>query len=160
MSLDAEDSAVETAMHRGRDWKGYAAMLGAVTALLTAWFHRQPEDAAKAGYIELTEGILDCQHASIKNHEDIVALSESLQSYIRGHTVIETTVAPAATGAAPVDAGAPSEQWLSAPTVSQGSSGKPKIVSVVAPPSSAAPVPSIAPLTLPKAPKSVDKISW
>jgi hypothetical protein len=146
MSLDAEDTAVETALHRGRDWKGYAAMLGAVTALLTAWFHRQPEDAAKAGYIELTEGILDCQHASIKNHEDLVALSESLQNYIKEHTVIETPL-PATSASMPPEA----------PSASPPK--PPKVVHVVAP-ASAAPVPAIAPLNTQRAPKNVDKISW
>lgn len=137
-------------MADGRDWKGYAAMIVAVTGVLTAWFHKQPEDAAKASYIELTKAILESQEAERKNHEDLVALSASFESYINSHTVIETTVAT------PVDAGAPPETWVAAPVKPP----VPKVVHVVAPPSSAAPVPSIAPLKPPAAPKSVDSIRW
>jgi hypothetical protein len=145
MGLDAEGTAVETAMHKRRDWKGYAAMVGAIAALVTAWFHRQPEDAAKASYLETSEAILDCQRASIKNHEDLTALHEYIDSYVKEHTVIEV---PVPTGEAVPQTPAP----LSPPK-------PPKVVHVVAP-ASAAPPPSIAPLMEQRAPRSVDKISW
>ena len=57
-----------------RDLTGYAALIVAMTGLGTALWRKPPEDAAKAGYMELTTAILDVQAATKKNNEDTVAL--------------------------------------------------------------------------------------
>lgn len=147
MPLDAEDTAVETALHRGRDWKGYAAMILAVTGLVTAIFHKQPEDAAKTGYMELTTAILLSQEAERKNHEDVMAVREYLDTYIKSHESVITPVA--------VDAGAlvPLQRI---PIVAPGAI---TFVRSAAPADAAAP-PAIVPLKQAARPRSVDSISW
>jgi hypothetical protein len=139
----------------GRDWKGYAAMVMAVLAVIST-FRKQPEDGAKAGYIELTTAILESQAAERKNHEDLIAMREYLEDYIREHEAVVVPVPTASSAASPP--GPKPEPLTPAPPAWQGSSAKPTIVHVT-PISSAVP-PPIAPLINPKQPKNVNAIAW
>jgi hypothetical protein len=125
-----------------RDLSGYAALIVALTGLGTALWRKPPEEAAKAGYIELTTAIIESQAAEKQNHEDIVALRTYLENYSNGHEAVVTPV-PTASTAVPRPFVAP------APTT--------VVVHAIA---SAAPPPPIAPQAVAKRIKSPDAISW
>jgi hypothetical protein len=83
--------------------KSWAAVLLAAAALVTA-LRPPPEDAAKAGYLELTKAILETQEETRTNHEDLEKLREFVADYAEQHKVvsIETPVDAGAAGAPPV----------------------------------------------------------
>lgn len=131
-----------------KDLSGYAALIVAMTGLITVFVHRPPEDAAKAGYIELTTAILASQAAEKQNHEDIVTLRTYLEDYATAHTSVVTPVS--ATSAV-----TPKNTW-----VTPASPAKPPVVVLVTPAPSAAPPPPIAPQAIPKRIKAADSIAW
>lgn len=131
-----------------RDLSGYAALIVAVTGFITVFVHKPPEEAAKAGYIELTTAILATQAAEKQNHDDIVALRTYLESYTTSHTVVQTPE-PATSAVAPKNAWTPPANRTPVPVV----------VRVTPAPSSAAP-PPIAPQAIPKRIKTADAIAW
>jgi hypothetical protein len=108
------------------------ALVVAVASLVTVFVHKPPEDAAKAGYIELTTVLIETQAAEKQNHEDVVALRGYLEAYVGGHTSFVTPI-PAEAAAATAVAVSP----LSSP-----------------------PPPPIAPRAVPKRVASPDSISW
>ena len=132
-----------------RDLSGYAALIVAVTGLGTALWRKPPEEAAKAGYIELTTAIIETQTAEKQNHDDILALRGYLDSYTRDHTVVQTPV-PVTSSTAPQGA------WTALPLYPP----KPPAVIRVTAPASATPPPTIAPQAVPKRIKEADSIAW
>lgn len=77
------------------DLKNLAALVVAASALVTAvgaCLHRPPEDAARAGYVELTRAILDAQAAQKQDHEDLAAISKAFADYTRSHESLVTAV--------------------------------------------------------------------
>src|ERR1700677_1794830 len=75
---------------RKQDLKGWAAIIVAVTGVVTAVVHRPPEDAAKASYIELTAAILQLQDADRKHQADLEAQRAFLDSYVHSHEAVIT----------------------------------------------------------------------
>ena len=127
------------------------ALIIALTSLITAVgaiIHRPTEDAAKAGYIELTKAILESQEAERKNHDDLMAMRTYLDGYTHSHEAVMTTVSTEV-----ADAGKKEITHSPAPA--------PHTVSVVkvAPVPSAAPPPTIAPLMQSRV-KTADAIRW
>jgi hypothetical protein len=122
--------------------KGIAAVTLSAAALVTALAtasRRPPEDAARAGYLELTKALLDVQAVERQNHEDVVALRKYVDEYTREHEVLTVPVQPAYSG------------------VPQAALPPPAIVRAYAAPS-ASPPPAIAPLGPPAAPKKFDSL--
>lgn len=102
---------------RSASLRGWAALVLACAGLVTAAgtaLRKPPEDAARAGYLELTKAILDSQAAEKQNHEDLVALRAFLDAYTKGHEVVVAPVTPPLPSP-PVDAGAAQLVHASAP---------------------------------------------
>jgi hypothetical protein len=117
----------------------YAALIVAITGLVTVFVHKPTEDAARAGYLELTTAILESQAETKKNHDDIVALRSFLEDYTRGHVSIVTPIPTSPSSLPPV-----------------GVVGR-----VLAEAPSAAPAPPpIAPQAVLKSIKAADAIQW
>jgi hypothetical protein len=142
---DIEGSAVEALKHaRSSNTKGIAAVLIALAGLVTAFgavLHKPPEDAARAGYLELTKAILDVQAVEKQNHDDLEALREYVRGYTREHDVVTTPLAPAS----------------SSPAAPMVPVAKPVVVHASAP-ASASPPPIIAPLRPPAVPRNFDHL--
>ena len=133
-----------------RDLSGYAALIVAVTGLVTVFVHRPPEEAAKAGYIELAAAVIESQAASKQNHEDIVGLRAYLDNYMKGHEAVVTPVA--STVVTLTTPPPPGRMRPAAPPAATS-----VVVQAVA---SAPPPPSIAPQAAPKRLKAADSINW
>lgn len=118
--------------------RSYAAVLLAVAALVTA-LRPQPEDAAKASYLELTKAILETQEESKSNREDLEKLRKFVAEYVEQHKVVAIET--------PVDggAGAPPAQTVV------------KSVVAFAAPDAAAP-PPLAPVKPPAKPRSAREV--
>ena len=130
---------------RKKDLSGYAALIVAVTGLVTVFVHKPPEETARAGYVELSAIVLQMQQEAQESHDEVVALRGYVEGYVRQHEVLETPV--------PTGSPAPSPQGAHPPTPPPA----PKAVRVAAPPSAALP-PPIPPSRAVPQPKSVDAL--
>jgi len=147
------------------DLKNLAAVIVAVTAMGTAigaCVHKQPEDAARAGYLELTKAILDSQEARKQDHEDLVALSKAFGEYVKGHESIVTAVpAPSVEPPLPIPfIGPPAPPSTGTPAPTKFYPSKPGEVSHVlaAAPSAAPAPPLVRPLMKVAPPKKFDSL--
>ena len=155
-----------------RDLSGYAALLVAVTGLITVFVHKPTEDAAKAGYMELTTAILETQAVEKQNHEDIVALHTFLEGYVKEHASLVTEVPTASTSTAvpflppphPVFAhpmSHPAPPATGSASAVPAPSPVPEAVTVVAvAPSSAPRPPAPAPQAAPRRPREAKDMTW
>lgn len=109
------------------------ALSGLATAI-GALVHRPPEDAAKAGYVELTTVILESQAAEKKNHDDLVALRAYLESYVKSHEAVVTTLPPAPGMAARMPSPPPALETTHVVSASPPSAPVPPPVTTSSPP--------------------------
>jgi hypothetical protein len=122
--------------------KGWAAIILAVGGLCTAVgavVRKPPEEAARAGYVELTKAILDSQENERKNHEDVAALRLYLDGYVRSHETLVVPLVEAGVGV-PSTAGVSTVRAYAA--------------------ASAAPPPTVRPLPATKPIKDVANFAW
>ena len=139
VALGLEDNmGQEQDVSKKKDLSGYAALIVAVSGLITVFVHKPTEDAAKTGYIELTTAILAVQEAEKQNHDDIAKLHAYVESYTHEHKV---TLTAATTSASMPFAPTP-------------------LTDVVVQSAATASPPPLAPPTALKRIKSVNDISW